>query len=291
MQQLNSIKYLVSNDGTITLYNAEKHFVLSSDHKNYNEILEAIRHHDAETVLKLVNVVEELKKYAESDKLEIRDGVVYFGGEAIHNTITDRILACYKLNLPFDGMVKFLENLMQNPSFRARQELFDFLEHRYLPITEDGCFLAYKSVRENYLDKHSGKFNNKPGSIMEMPRYMVDDDCTNTCSYGFHVGSLSYSGPRGEFYSLGDKVVVVKVNPRDAVSVPKDYNAQKLRVCRYEVVRDYDKVLDGEIFRTDASGPIQPKSHCNPTSDSVDVDDEDDDSDDSDEEVDSDYYS
>jgi len=30
--------------------------------------------------------------------------------------------------------------------------------------------------------------------------------------------------------------VLVKVNPKDVVSVPVDYNNTKMRVCRYEVI-------------------------------------------------------
>jgi len=36
----------------------------------------------------------------------------------------------------------------------------------------------------------------------------------------------------------------VKVNPKDVVSVPYDYNYSKMRVCEYEVLRE---VEDKEI--------------------------------------------
>jgi hypothetical protein len=132
-----------------------------------------------------------------------------------------------------------LENLMSNPSARAISELYDFLEHRALPITEDGYFLAYKSVRSDFKDKYSGTIDNSVGKTVEFPRNKVDDDRAHECSYGLHVGALAYSGPGGWYNSASDKVVIVKVNPKDAVSVPQDHNAQKLRVCKYEVVSLY----------------------------------------------------
>lgn len=52
-----------------------------------------------------------------------------------------------------------------------------------------------------------------------------------------HVGALDYIKSYGH---QGDVVLLVKVNPRDAVSVPSDHNAQKLRVCRYEVLSVYE---------------------------------------------------
>lgn len=41
------------------------------------------------------------------------------------------------------------------------------------------------------------------------------------------------------FHAGQGRTVVCRFNPRDCVSVPRDYNAQKVRVCKYEVVEDY----------------------------------------------------
>ena len=70
-----------------------------------------------------------------------------------------------------------------------------------------------------------------------MNRADVDDDSQNTCSRGLHACASSYLG---NFYSNSPdaRVVVVKVDPKDVVSVPYDYNFSKMRVCRYEVLAD-----------------------------------------------------
>jgi hypothetical protein len=39
-------------------------------------------------------------------------------------------------------------------------------------------------------------------------------------------------------------MVVVKINPKDVVSVPSDYNCQKLRCCAYTVVSE----VEAEIY-------------------------------------------
>jgi hypothetical protein len=102
-----------------------------------------------------------------------------------------------------------------------------------LPITDDGYFLAYKRVNRNYTDCHSGTFDNHVGKVVEMPREKVNANRNETCSAGLHVCSHSYLS----HYS-GDRIVVVKINPKDVVSVPVDYNNAKMRVCRYEVVSE-----------------------------------------------------
>jgi hypothetical protein len=118
-----------------------------------------------------------------------------------------------------------------------------------MPITDDGCFLGYKGVTNDYKDVHSGRFDNSVGAINEMPRNKVCDDFRQGCSYGFHVGSLEYAT------RWGPKTVIVKVNPKDVVSVPEDSNWQKLRTAKYEVVAKYTGPLPSSYTRdTDPYG-------------------------------------
>jgi hypothetical protein len=91
--------------------------------------------------------------------------------------------------------------------------------------------LAYKKVRHNFFDVHSGSMDNSVGKVLEMERNKVDDDKDNTCSTGLHFCSQSYLNHFG-----GDRIVIVKINPRDVVSIPSDYNDAKGRTCRYEVI-------------------------------------------------------
>ncbi|WNA13761.1 hypothetical protein FIfi106_00140 [Erwinia phage FIfi106] len=75
-----------------------------------------------------------------------------------------------------------------------------------------------------------------------MPRWMVDADKNVTCSQGLHVGAWDYV----RSFS-GDTTIKVRVHPRDVVSVPTDYNDQKMRSCQYEVVGVVDsnrKIID-----------------------------------------------
>jgi len=106
--------------------------------------------------------------------------------------------------------------------------------------------LAYKVVRSNFMDKHSGRFDNSPGKTVEMPRAKVDDNDNNTCSSGLHACSKDYV----KFFSNGssDKLVVVKIAPEDVVSIPTDYNNTKLRCCKYLVVSEITAVDDPAFF-------------------------------------------
>jgi hypothetical protein len=127
---------------------------------------------------------------------------------------------------------------MQNPSKRAVEELYTFLEKGNLPLTPDGYFLAYKKVQHDFKDIHSGTMDNSPGKIVEMERNAVDDNMHNTCSTVLHFCAKEYLPHFGNRASgkKADRVVILKINPADVVSIPADYNSTKGRACRYEVI-------------------------------------------------------
>jgi hypothetical protein len=77
-----------------------------------------------------------------------------------------------------------------------------------------------------------------------MERRKVCDDAGIGCSYGFHAGSLEYA----QGFGGGEKkIVIVKINPADVVSVPTDCECQKLRTCQYEVVDEFNGALRNTI--------------------------------------------
>ena len=118
-------------------------------------------------------------------------------------------------------------------------ELYGYLEANNQPITEDGCFIAYKRVRLNYKDIHSGTMDNSVGKTPSMDRGEVNDDREVTCSTGLHFCGMSYLK-----HFPGGRIVIVKVNPADVVSIPKDYNAAKGRACKYEVIGELENDLE-----------------------------------------------
>ena len=151
----------------------------------------------------------------------------------VHNALVDRICEMRKQGFDPEPMIKFLFNINMNPSEDSKRELYGFLETNRLPVTIDGHFLAYKMVRENFTDFHTGKMDNSPGKTVKMNRANVNADRNQTCSAGLHVCSGGYLG----FWRSG-KVLLIKVHPQDVVSVPTDYNNSKMRCCKYYVVKE-----------------------------------------------------
>lgn len=226
---------------SLTIYIENRaHTINRETHPNYNRVLDAIRDGDWDAIPDLVDITRAIANYvSENNDIEVKDGDVYFEGRPFANALTDRLISMLEEGFPVDFLCNFITNLKQNPSKRAVDELYGFLEKNKLPITPDGHFLAYKKVREDYKDIHSGTFDNSIGEVCEMPRNEVNEDKDQTCSTGLHFCSLEYLPNFG--WGSGNRVIILKINPRDVVSIPSDYNNAKGRACRYEVVDEHDK--------------------------------------------------
>ncbi|MBJ7297822.1 MAG: hypothetical protein JHC73_16260 [Dolichospermum sp.] len=212
----------------------------------FSKALEAYKVNDWDTFVGCVNPEIRLKSlYASYEGIEVKDGNLYVFGDAVHSTLATRVLSFLEAGLDCVYLFKFILKLNLNPSKRAVDELYTFLEHRVLPITDNGNFLAYKAVREDYTDKHSGKFLNTVDSVLEMPRNKVDDDKNVGCSYGFHAGTVEYAK---EFMGYQGHLMLVEINPADVVSIPTDCQFQKLRTCRYKVVSEYEVDLTDPLY-------------------------------------------
>jgi len=242
---MSKFNYILGSDG-ITVFIDAKSYTVNRAAQTFNMVLNAVKGDDVDALRDALDIRKGIVNSlnATSDKVRIEGNKIFYGQYEVTGLITSRIFEMINLNLSVKPMIRFLENLQENPSFRAVNELFGFLDACKLPITEDGHFLAYKRVRGDYLDCYSGTMDNSVGKVLEVSRNQVDEDSERTCSYGLHVCSYDYLR-----HFNGDRIVVCKVNPRDVCAIPKDYNNSKMRVCRYEVV-DEIPVVDYSPSRT-----------------------------------------
>lgn len=225
---MTSVPFIITANNIILVLNGKQH-VIHNTHPNFNQIKTSLN--DEVTLTKLLNPIAEIKDH----DFSVDHGVVTFRGEELHSVLTDRIIACQREGLPFDGLMKFLANCMRNPRKESVDDLYRFLEHGGFPITSDGCFLGYKKIKSDWMDCHSGTFDNHPGNRITMPRDEVVHEPGHACGPGLHVGTLNYARNFGD-----GRIVLVKVNPKDVVSVPYDHNSEKLRTCEYLVISEYE---------------------------------------------------
>lgn len=227
-----AVPFLLQGKNIILVVNGKSHTISKDTHIAYGKIVDALKAQDWDALVDLVEPKRVIVDFG-GGNVSIDNDSILWKGQPFHNSLATRMVEMYQEGFPIDPMVRFMENLMDNPSKRSVDQVYGFLEKNKLPITEDGHFLAYKKVRNDYMDIHSGTISNKIGEVVEMERNLVDDNPDSHCSSGLHFCSESYLE---HFGNSGQPVMILKINPADVVSIPTDYNGAKGRCMRYEVV-------------------------------------------------------
>jgi len=268
--------YNITNESVTVILDGRTHTV-RKDEANFQDIVNAIMSaawDDLPPMLvKGIAMEEWLKGLNFTYKPERH--ALFFKGEQLPEALNRRIVATADEGNDPTPLMRFWEKLQQNPSFRSVNQLWGFLDQKGIPLDEDGNILAYKAVKRDYTDCHSGTFDNSPGSVNEMPRNKISDDPQVACHEGFHVGALSYAK---SFGPTDKRMIICKVSPADVVCVPYDSSQQKMRVCKYEVIGNHGSEMPSTVMpkadippmpKKGASKPKAPASTAKETQDWV----------------------
>jgi hypothetical protein len=229
------VSWSITDQNVVVNYDGETHIVKRSD-ALADRLIRAVKEQRLQEIPSLVSAAKRIETFSKG-AFVVKDGRVMVNGVQAPEVLSNKIIRFSGEGLPFQPLLRFAEKLSLNPSFRAVNELYQFLEKNDHPLTENGNFIAYKRVRGNFKDIHSGTFDNSVGKTLEVPRNQVDEDSARTCSYGLHVANWDYAHTQFASHDRDSDVMLeVEVNPADVVAIPTDYNQSKMRVCRYVVL-------------------------------------------------------
>lgn len=222
-----------------------------------------------ELIQPLVTAARKLS--ALSERVSVDGKQVYFDGDPLAGELADVIKRMFEegRSLDFKPLVNFLEKAATNPSRKSVDDLYRWIKKRDLVIDPDGDIVAYKGVAVGpdgtSLSIHSGtafvngeevtgKIPNRPGTVISMPRNQVNGNEEVACSTGLHAGTYSYAM---EFlrWNRENRLILVKINPRDVVSVPTDEQDRKMRVSRYTVLTEIDARIEYPIYSAPEEEP------------------------------------
>lgn len=234
------LSFTMSHNGdggsSISINFSDRTVTISENHRNFkaaSAILQAGKlGPDAEATLRnLVDLPRAIERWSKGAfEIDSERRVVKYAGEQLPTEFQNKILTLLAAdNDNWVAFANFYARLQKNPSFRARQQAWKFLAAKGLPIDKEGFFYAYKGVKRNFKDAHSGLFDNSPGRVHYMDPGKVSDDPAITCHVGFHSGTFTYAK------GYGDKLIITRVDPAHIRCVPKD-TSEKLRHNAYAIV-------------------------------------------------------
>jgi hypothetical protein len=259
---MKNIPSIVDSDSATVIYDG-KPYTLKSGQPNFQNFKSALLDGDINKAMSFLEIPRTIENWGDGS-LKVSHGVVTYNGYQLHGVVVDKLLELLEAGMSKSSpFIKFVKNLLENPSKNSVDELYGFLSYKSLPIDDDGYVVGYKGVTHDFWSCHGnthttviqgrtnerGQIWNGVGEVIEVLRRDVDDNPKNHCSDGLHIGSFDYAKDwaRSAGAQGGDgKLLLVRFNPKDAVSVPND-GCQKLRVCKYEVVSEVELHDDSEI--------------------------------------------
>ena len=207
-----------------------------------NSLLDEPRHVGLELVNNEVKRIQNALEYKddEDERIEVKpkENKILIDKQEMPDGLKKAFLDLKRRHKPRSHLLKFWDKLQKNPNQNSIQMLYKFLEHNGHPIMADGTFIAYKAVRMDLKDHHTGTNEHRKGKVIRMERDKVDSDPTQTCSHGLHICSWDYLK---EFHPDSSRLFEVLVDPKDVVAVPNDYNGTKCRCAAYKVYREVTK--------------------------------------------------
>jgi len=249
------VNWMITDQNITVNYDGQTHIVPRTD-ALADRLIKAVKEQRLDEIPMLVSTAKRIETFSQGNFV-VRDGRILVNGIEAPAVLGNKIVKFSNEGLPYQPLVRFAERLQKNPSFRAVNELFTFLEKNDHPITENGNFIAYKRVRGSFKDIHSNTMDNSVGNVVEVARNQVDEDSTRTCSHGLHVANWNYA--HTQFASSDpatDVMLEVEVDPADVVAIPVDYNNAKMRVCKYKVLSVVDREHSSDVqLRVTGSAP------------------------------------
>lgn len=229
-----STQYLATPNSIIIVGTDGKPVIVNQDHLNFNKIKAQLEADSTYNPL-LLEPVKALTAF-EHMGLSYDGKNITFMGRTFQSQMFDRLIDAIRDVTPEDELKRlfaFVRRTLNHPDKVTAERIFDFARCNSIELTDEGNMICYKKVRADYKDVHSGKFDNSPGTVVSMPRQMVEHDHNKTCSPGLHFASIGYMK-----HFSGARIVSVLVDPADVVGMPYDYNDTKGRACKYIVLED-----------------------------------------------------
>lgn len=231
-----------NNKITVILPNGNPKTTTEGD-ATYEQVLEALKSRNWDVIPDLLDPKATIFNFSDG-KFEVINNIVHVEGKPVPDGLSKKIIGFAKEGLPYKPLLNFWNKLQKNSSFHVVQSLFEFLEINEYPITEDGDIIAYKGIKQDWTDCHTGTILNTIGKTISVPRNQVDDNPEKTCSFGLHVANWAFSWG----YGGTGHMIMVSVNPENVVSMPNAYEFTKMRVCEYTVISEVFKEEKKKLY-------------------------------------------
>lgn len=219
-----------------------KYTVKNTDDR-FTVVKRYIENNNPESISSLFNTYKKVEEITEGKIKKGVNGTLMIEDDEMPPELATKIKQLAMSDYDPTPFVKFWQRLKKNPSENSRRQLYLFIENCNCNITADGQFIVYKGVNTDLRSLHHSTHRTKagqtidlvhtPGTEIEIPRDEANDNPSQDCSFGLHCAPWCYVN---RYYGSNHKVELL-VDPAFVVSVPRKDLGEKMRVCKYRILR------------------------------------------------------
>ena len=118
---MNNQAFLIT-PSNVTISKNGKTLIVGKQFADFQGVVDALKANNFDVAFALADKATALMQ-SSNGEFEVKNGVVYRNGLPVHNVVTERIIQFQEQGLPFEPLLKFLENLLSNPSARFVNDL------------------------------------------------------------------------------------------------------------------------------------------------------------------------
>jgi len=244
--------HIITKDSAVVVLDGEILTVKRGQGVIFDRVVEAIEAGDYDSIPSILSPKDLLDKV--NLTFDEKTGQIYFQNYPLKSNLTDRIFQYWENEVPYEPLLNLLRKIMSHKGARGymQEDLFDFLECNDLPITEDGCFLAYKQTTEDGSPPYWGNCSIRyaVGKTISEPESKNNYDRETCGGAGLYFGNRKYWGDawKGKGWTGGGRMFLVKIDPRHVISVPTAYNDGKAKCWKMEVVKEFTSDIVEEVL-------------------------------------------
>lgn len=250
--------HIITSESVVVVVGDKVLTIKKDQNALFNKIIEAIHAGDYDEVTRLISPSDFMGKVGL--KFDEDSGEVLLNNYPLKTNLAERIRQYWISDAPYEPLLKLCEKSLANEREYMHEELFNFLECNDLPITEDGCFLAYKLANADGSPVYQtgSPIRYEVGKVIEEEEAKNERNRELCNGPGLYFGNRKYWGSsswKGKEWndSNGTRMFLVKIDPRDVTSVPRQYDNSKGKCWRMEVIKELTAETAREIFDSGVS--------------------------------------
>jgi hypothetical protein len=245
--------------GNISIFGPSRNYHITPDHSAQERIIQNLILGQYQEAAELADRREAVKNFLDihMDGIQLktdRNGEVLLNDQVLPEAVAEKALNMIDAGINALPLLRFLKRSQENPDPAVHEQLLQFVAANDFHIDQDGFIVAWKKVSEDMKDLWTRSLDYSPPRTVVMPREAVVADPDEACAAGLHFATWRFT-----YNYTGSRVVELRVDPANVVSVPKAH-VDKARASSFQIVRE---VLGWKSFGA-AVGPAAHNGGIHP---------------------------